>query len=101
MPTIVPQFKYNTPKLNHDKLVSYIDYPIAFNEVITQEPFYVGLEWTFATSDATNTQLYKWNGNGWTEVLGWDNPETFYGRGFFAVSTAVAASVTITEYNLA
>lgn len=98
MPNRVPRLLYNTPSMNHTKEVPYIDYPIAYNEIVTQEAFYIEYDWTFVTSDAANTLLYKWNGNGWTQVTGWSNPEFFYGHGFFAVSTTAAAYVTITEH---
>lgn len=99
--SLVPSFKYPVPTLNHTKRVPYIDFPIAYNEIITNEAFYVDEEWTFVTSDETVTHLYKWNGIGWTEVLGWDNPERFFGRGFFSVSTTSAATCAVTEYPIA
>lgn len=94
----IPKFKWETPVVNHKKLAPYVDFPVVYNATVTTEPFYVEYDWTFVTSDAANTTLYKWNGATWTTVSGWSNPERFYGRGFFAVTTAANAYVSITEH---
>ena len=99
MASIVPNFKYPVPTLNHNKLVPYIDFPVVYNATVTEEPFYVEYPFTFVTSDAANTTLYKWNGNGWVSVTGISNPEYIFGRGFFAVTTAANAYVTVTEHD--
>lgn len=93
----VPTFKYPVPKLNHEKKSHYNDFPLVYNETVTARAFYVTRPFTFVTSDAGNTSLYKWNGNGWTLVTGWSNPEYFYGTGYFAVTTTANCYVTITE----
>ena len=96
--SIVPDFKYTVPTLTHKKLVPYIDFPIVFNDIVTNEPFYIEFNWTFVTSDQANTTLRKWNGSSWTDVTGWSNPEFFFGKGFYSVTTATAAYVTVTEH---
>lgn len=98
MPTVVPQFQYTVPTLGHPKDRPYIDFPLVYNETVTNRVFYVQHPFTFVTSDAANTSLYKWNGGGWTEVTGWDNPEKVYGFGFFSVTTAANAYVSISEH---
>jgi hypothetical protein len=95
--SLVPKFKYPVPTLNHEKKVPYNEHPLVYNDTVTEEPFYVEYPFTFVTSDQGNTSLYKWNGNGWTLVTGWSNPEYFYGTGYFAVTTAANCYVTITE----
>lgn len=94
----VPRFRHNVPTLNHEKVVPYLEYPLVHNDTVTQEPFYIEFPFTIVSSDQSNTTLYKWNGGGWTEVKGWDNPEKICGRGFFSVTTAANAYVLITEH---
>jgi hypothetical protein len=94
----IPQTKWLTPTVNHDKIVPYVDFPVVHNATVTTEPFYVDYDFTICSSDPTNTTLYKWNGVGWTEIGGVANPEKITIRGFFAVTTAANAYVTITEH---
>lgn len=96
--SLVPSFKYPVPKLDHDKVTFYDEYPVVWNEAATNRAFYVTYPFTFVTSDATVTTLYKWNGNGWTEVAGISNPEYIFGRGYYSVTTSSAAYVTVTEH---
>ena len=95
--TLVPKHLHNVPSLNHTKTVLYNEYVLINNTTVTEEPFYVDWPFTFVTSDAPNTTLYKWNGGGWTEIKGWSNPDCIGGKGFFAVTTAANAYVLITE----
>ena len=95
--TTIPDFKYDTPVVNHSKFGPYIDYPIIHNAIKTNEPFYVEGEFLWATSDTANTTLHKWNGGGWTEISSYTNPDIIAGRGFFSVTTTVAAYVIISE----
>jgi hypothetical protein len=94
--SIVPSFNYPVPTLNHDKLVPYIDFPIIFNAIKTNEPFYVDGEFLWVCSD-TSATLHKWNGFSWTEVSSYTNPDIIEGRGFFSVTTTVAGYCTISE----
>lgn len=97
MPSILPSFKYTVPELTHVKERPYLDFPLVYNETVTQRPFYVEHDFTFVTSDSANTTLYKWSGGGWVAVTGISNPELILGRGFYAVTTAANAYVSITE----
>jgi len=94
----VPSFKYTVPTLNHKKLAPYIDFVVVNNKAVTYEPFYVDRPFTFVTSDSAATMLYKWNGGGWTTIAGINNPDIFYARGFYSVSTIQACYVAITEH---
>ena len=94
----VPSFRYNVPTLNHEKKAPYIDFPIVFNETVTNRPFYVDGTFLIATSLLADTTLNKWEGNGWTPVVGITNPDTIAGRGFFSITTTSNQYVTITEY---
>lgn len=84
--------------MNHTKEQPYIDYPLVYNDTVTKEVFYAEYDFTFVTSDAANTTLYKWTGNGWITISGMSNPDVLYGRGFYAVDTAANAYVAITEH---
>jgi len=95
--SLIPSFKYVVPEVNHKKNSPYRDFPVVYEDTVTQEAFYVDHNFTLTTSDFANTTLYKWNGVGYTEVTGWSNPEYFYGKGFYAVTTAADATVCITE----
>jgi hypothetical protein len=94
----VPSARHNLPTLNHPKTVPYIDYPVVGGAIVTNEPFFAEYDFTFVTSDAGNTTLSKWNGTGYTAITGLANPDVIYGRGFYAVTTASAAYVTVTEH---
>lgn len=95
--SIVPNFRWPVPTLNHTKRAPYIDFPIIYNAIKTNEPFYVDMDFIYCSSDTANTKLYKWNGNSYSEVSSYTNPDVISGKGFYAVSTTVAAYVTITE----
>jgi hypothetical protein len=94
----LPKRSYSVPELNHKKVAMYIDFPLVYNAIVTNEAFYVDRDWTFVTSDLANTTLYKWNGGGWTTVAGVTSPDTFISRGYYSVTTAAAAYVAITEH---
>lgn len=94
----LPKLAWNYPTLNHDKKFPYIDFPVVYNDTVTNEAFYIEHDFTFVTSDATNTSLYKWNGGGWTQVSGISNPELVFGRGYYSVTTAANAYVAVTEH---
>lgn len=98
MTGVVPTFKYPVPSLNHDKKTPYNDFPLVYNETVTNRPFYVEYPFTFVTSDLSVTTLYKWNGFGWVAVTPISNPENVDARGFFSVTTSSAAYVAITEH---
>lgn len=74
-----------------------MDFPLVYNEIVTERPFYVEHDFTIVTSNAAQTTLYKWTGGGWAAVSGISNPELIIGRGFFAVTTATDCYVSITE----
>lgn len=95
--SILPNFKYTVPTLTHVKDRPYLDFPLVYNETVTERPFYVEHDFTFVTSAANDTTLYKWSGGGWVAVTGISNPELILGRGFYAVSTLVDAYVSVTE----
>ena len=94
----VPRLLYATPDLNHKKEQPYVDYPLVYNETVTERAFYIEFDFTFVTSDSANTTLYKWNGNSWEAITGMTNPDVIFGRGFYAVTTAADAYVAITEH---
>ena len=96
--TTLPEFQYDVPSLDHTKPRPYIDWPLVVNEIVTKRPFYVEYDFTFITSDAANTTLYKWTGGSWSAITGMSNPDVLFGRGFYAVDTAAAAYVAITEH---
>ena len=96
--TAVPGYGYNVPTLNHTKNRTYKDFPIVSNATLTNEPFYIENDCTITTSDLANTTLKKWEGNGWVTVTGLVSPDVIVGRGFFAVTTAANAYVTLTEH---
>jgi len=98
MSSRVPRFQHTVPTLNHDKVVPYLEYPLVFDATVTEEPFYIEFPFTIVSSDPSNTKLYKWNGGGWTEVIGWSNPDKICGRGFFSVTTYANAYVLISEH---
>ena len=75
-----------------------MDFPLIYNETVTQRPFYVEYDFTFVTSTPANTTLYKWTGGGWVAVTGISNPELIIGRGFYAVTTSANEYVAITEH---
>ena len=97
MTNIVPNFKWPVPELDHDKLVPYNDYPLIYNEIVTNRPFYVEYNFIITTSDLTTTTLSKWNGNSWSTVTGLTNPDLVAGIGFYSVTTTAANYVTISE----
>lgn len=96
--SIVPSVPWTVPDLNHHKSIPYIEYPLIYNATVTEEPFYVEHPFTFTTSDAANTTLYKWTGGSWSAITGMSNPDVIYAHGFFAVTTAANAYVSITEH---
>lgn len=96
--TIVPSSGYPSPTLNHTKSRAYRDFPLIYNATKTNEPFYIENDCTITTSDIANTTLKKWEGNGWVTVSGLVSPDVIVGRGFFAVTTAANAYVTLTEH---
>ena len=98
MTSIIPKFKYPVPVIEHDKLAPYIDFPLVFNETVTNRVFYVDGTFLIAMSSLAATTLSKWEGNGWTPVLSITNPDTIAGRGFFSITTTSNQRVTITEY---
>lgn len=95
--TIVPNFNYAVPTLDHVKLVPYIDFPIVYDDTVTERAFYVNAPFAFATSNPDNTTLLKWNGIGWTVITGWANPDKIDSRGFFAFTTDIDTYITISE----
>lgn len=97
MPNKVPDFRYEVPKLNHKKLADYIDFPIVYNAIKTNEPFYVDKNFIISTSDLTTTTLSKWQGTGWADVTGLTNPDLVAGKGFYSITTTAANYVTISE----
>lgn len=98
MPSILPNFKYTVPTLGHIKDRPYIDFPVVYNDTLTEVPFYVEFPFTICTTTLANTTLYKWNGIGWSTVSGWTNPEKIYGMGFFAITTSADETVIISEH---
>lgn len=98
MTGLVPPFKYTVPLLNHNKQVPYIDFPLVYNETVTNRPFYVEYPFTFVTSSPSTTSLYKWTGAGWAQITPISNPENVDARGFFSVTTSGNAYVAITEH---
>lgn len=95
---LLPNRQHALPTLNHTKDKFYIDYPIVANTTVTYEPFYIEHDFTICMSSASITALYKWNGVGWTEIVGLTNPDIIFGRGYYAISTTADASVVITEH---
>jgi hypothetical protein len=67
-----------------------------YNEVVTERPFYVDGEFLWVCSDAA-AKLLKWNGNSYTEISSYTNPDIISGRGFFAITTTVPAYATVSE----
>lgn len=98
MTTTVPKLPWSYPTLNHTKRAPYVDFPVVYNATVTNEPFYIEHDFTFVTSDSANTELYKWNGGTWTQVTGMTNPDLFFGRGFYSVTTTANAYVAVTEH---
>ena len=100
MTTVVPPFTYTVPDLDHTKPRPYLDFPLVLNAIVTKRAFYVEHDFTFATSDSANTTLYKWTGHSssWLAITGMSNPDVIFGRGFYAVDTAAACYVTVTEH---
>jgi len=94
----VPSFKWNTPTVVHDKQEPYVDYPVVYNDTVTNRVFYVEYPFTIATTDLANTTLYKWCGNSWVAMTGLVNVDVVDARGFFSVTTASAATVVVTEH---
>ena len=94
----LPVLRYGTPVLNHQKDHPYVDFPLVNNATVTAEPFYITRDCTIATSDLANTTLLKWNGTSYSTVTGLVSPDIIVGRGFFAVTTAANAYVTLTEH---
>lgn len=98
MADLIPKTPWIVPTVAHKKNAPYIDFPLVYNDTVTNVVFYVDYDFTICSSSPTNTTLYKWNGNGWTEIGGITNPEKITIRGFFSVTTAADAYVTITEH---
>lgn len=98
MASSVPSQRYPIPTLNHSKTAPYNDFPLVYNATVTNRPFYIDYDCTISTSDLANTTLKKWEGNGWVTVSGLVSPDVIVGRGFFAVTTAANAYVTLTEH---
>jgi len=96
--SLVPNLPWSTPSVLHKKKSPYLDFPVVYNDTLSNVVFYVEHDFTFVSSDPTNTTLYKWNGNGWTEIAAIANPEKITIRGFFSVTTAANAYVTVTEH---
>lgn len=93
-----PSVGYPQPTLTHIKRSVYKDYPLVNNETVTNRAFYIESDCTIVTSDLANTTLSKWEGNGWVTVSGLVSPDVIVGRGYFSVTTAANAYVTITEH---
>lgn len=93
----ITRTRWPRPALNHVKTAPYTEFPLVYNDTVTNEPFFVGFPFLIATSTLANTTLYKWNGNSWTEVSGWANPDIIDGRGYFSVTTSADEYVLITE----
>lgn len=100
--TLIPFTLHDVPALPEPKEQYYVDFPVVANETVTNRPFFINpdsLGWTYCTSDDTVTTISKWNGNSWTDVTpGYNNPEFFYGTGFYSITTTANAYVTITEH---
>jgi len=95
--SIVPSFGWPVPTLNHTKRAPYIDFPIVYGAIKTDEPFYVEEDFIIATSDLTTTTLSKWNGSTYSATTGLTNPDLVAGRGFYSITTTAANYVTISE----
>jgi len=97
--SIVPAVRWPTPTLGHIKQAPYLDYPLVYNETVSLRPFYVEGDFVYCSSDTANTTVHKWNGNSYTVISSYTNPDIISGRGYFAITTAADAYVTITELN--
>jgi hypothetical protein len=94
----IPSLRYPSPLLTHTKVGPYTDFPLVYNETVTNRPFYIENDCSIVTSDIANTTLSKWNGNSYTAISGLVSPDIIVGRGFFAVTTAANCYVTLTEH---
>lgn len=94
----VPPFSVRAPTMNHKKDRPYWDFILVHNDTVTNEVFYLNNDCTITTSDLANTTLSKWNGSGWQTVSGLVSPDVIVGRGFFSVTTAANAYVSLSEH---
>jgi hypothetical protein len=95
--SLVPVVPYTVPLLDHQKYAPYLDYPLIAGETVSLRPFYVEYDFIYCSSDEVTTSLHKWNGNSYTEVPSYTNPDVIAGRGWFAITTTANNYVTITE----
>ena len=94
----VPPFGIRAPAMNHKKDAPYRDFVLVYNDTVTNEVFYLNYDCTITTSNLANTTLKKWDGSGWQTVSGLVSPDVIVGRGFFSVTTAADAYITISEH---
>lgn len=98
MPSYEPPVGYPSPTLDQPKESYYKDFPLVYNATVTNKPFYLDFDCTICTDNIANTTLQKWDGANWVNVSGLVSPDIIVGRGYFAVTTAVNAYVTLTEH---